>query len=44
MQKLGTKLCKEIKIINVVCTADLQQKIEIKKFNEFGWGIYDFKI
>jgi len=29
------------KIVNVVTTADLKQKVDIKKFPEFAWGIYD---
>ena len=44
MQKLETKPREEITIVNVVCTADLKQRIEIKKFNEFSWGIYDSEI
>jgi transcription initiation factor TFIID TATA-box-binding protein len=31
----------EIKISNIVTTADLKQKINIEKLNNFPWGIYD---
>ena len=41
MQKLESILHKEIKISNIVTTADLKQKINIKKLNNFSWGIYD---
>lgn len=34
-------LLKKIKISNVVSTADLSQKIDITKLNDFPWGIYD---
>lgn len=32
---------KNIKICNIVTTADLAQKIDIAKLNDFPWGIYD---
>jgi len=35
MQKLNFKLRKEIKITNVVCTADLKQIIDIASFNKY---------
>ncbi|KER06870.1 TATA-box-binding protein [Marine Group I thaumarchaeote SCGC AAA799-E16] len=35
MQNLESLLCPEIKIQNVVCTADLKQKIDITSFNEY---------
>ena len=41
MQKLELALPNEIKISNVVTTADLKQKINIEKLNDFSWGIYD---
>jgi transcription initiation factor TFIID TATA-box-binding protein len=41
MQKLESVLPKKIKISNIVTTADLKQKIDIEKLNEFSWGIYD---
>jgi transcription initiation factor TFIID TATA-box-binding protein len=41
MQKIKTLLPKEIKIRNVVTTADLKQKIDIEKLNDVPWGIYD---
>lgn len=34
-------LFKEIKIANIVTTADLFQTIDITKLNNFPWGIYD---
>ena len=34
-QKIETEIIEEIKIRNVVCTADLKQKIDIKSFNKF---------
>ncbi len=33
----------ELKIQNVITTADLQQPIDITKFNEFPWGRYDIE-
>jgi transcription initiation factor TFIID TATA-box-binding protein len=41
MQKLKSVLPKNTKISNVVTTADLKQKIDITKLNDFPWGIYD---
>lgn len=35
MQKLDTQLRKEIKISNVVCTADLKQKVDLTTFNKY---------
>ena len=35
------KLEKEIKIRNVVTTADLGQKVNIERLNNFSWAIYD---
>ena len=32
------------KITNVVCTGSLNQSVDIKTFNKFGWGIYDMAI
>ncbi|MDE2590575.1 MAG: hypothetical protein KGL95_13030 [Patescibacteria group bacterium] len=31
-------------ISNVICTADLHQKVDLKKFLNFRWGIYDSEI
>lgn len=33
-----------LKTVNVVVTADTKQQIEIDKFNEFDWGLYDEEI
>ena len=41
MQKFEPILPKEVKISNLVTTADLKQKINIKQLNDFPWGIYD---
>ena len=41
MQKLESILPKEIQISNIVTTADLKQKFNIQKLNDFPWGIYD---
>lgn len=41
MQIVKNSLFKEIRISNVVTTADLKQKINIQKLNNFSWGIYD---
>jgi TATA-box binding protein (TBP) (component of TFIID and TFIIIB) len=41
MQIIKNHLPKELKICNIVTTADLKQKIDIEKLNEFPWGIYD---
>jgi TATA-box binding protein (TBP) (component of TFIID and TFIIIB) len=41
MQIIQDNLPKEIKISNIVTTADLKQKINIEKLNDFPWGIYD---
>lgn len=41
MQKLELTLPDEIQISNVVTTADLKQKINIEKLNDYSWGIYD---
>ena len=30
-----------IKITNVITTADIKQKVDITKFNDYPWGIYD---
>jgi len=35
------QLRKEIKIHNIICTADLKQKINIKEFSKYSWGIFD---
>jgi len=37
MQVLEEKLRKEISIQNVVCTADLKQKVDIASFNEYAY-------
>lgn len=39
MQKQTTK--SNFVITNVVSTGNLNQTVDIKKFNKFGWGIYD---
>ena len=31
----------EIQICNIITTADLKQKVNITKLNNFPWGIYD---
>ena len=31
------------KMQNIICTADLQQHIDARKFNNFPWGRYDTK-
>ncbi len=31
----------KIKIVNVITTADLKQKFDITKLNNYSWGIYD---
>jgi TATA-box binding protein (TBP) (component of TFIID and TFIIIB) len=31
----------QLKIQNVICTADLKQDIDVRKFNDFSWGRYD---
>ncbi len=41
MLKLELTLSKEIKISNIVTTADLKQKVDIEKLNDYPWGIYD---
>lgn len=41
MQATQPILEKNIKISNIVTTADLAQKIDIAKLNDFPWGIYD---
>jgi len=41
MQIIKNKLPKEIQISNIVTTADLKQKVNISKLNDFPWGIYD---
>ncbi len=41
MLKSELILPKGIKISNIVTTADLKQKINIEKLNNFPWGIYD---
>lgn len=41
MQKNTCVLRKEISISNVVCTADLKQRVNIKKFVKYPWGIFD---
>ena len=41
MRKSCSLLPKEIKISNIVTTANLKQKVDIEKFNDFPWGIYD---
>lgn len=41
MQITQSTLKKNIKISNIVTTADLAQKIDITKLNDFPWGIYD---
>src|SRR5690349_15149101 len=35
MQRLENPLRKEIKISNVVCTADLKQPVDIRSFNKY---------
>ena len=35
MQVQDLKLRKELKIVNVVCTADLKQQVDIASFNEY---------
>jgi len=44
MQKNIYILRKEISIANVVCTADLKQRVNIKKFVKYPWGIFDEEI
>jgi len=41
MQVIKNKFPKNVKISNVVTTADLKQKVDIEKLNDFPWGIYD---
>jgi len=41
VQKNTSILRKEILISNVVCTADLKQKVNITKFVKYPWGIFD---
>ena len=41
MQIIKNKLPKKIKISNIVTTADLKQKFDIEKLNDYSWGIYD---
>ena len=41
--KNGNFKLHELKIQNVITTADLQQPIDIIKFNEFPWGRYDIE-
>jgi TATA-box binding protein (TBP) (component of TFIID and TFIIIB) len=41
MQVIKNKLPKNIQISNVVTTADLKQKFDIEKLNDYSWGIYD---
>lgn len=41
MQIVRNKLPKNIQISNIVTTADLKQKFNIEKLNDFPWGIYD---
>jgi len=41
MQKNICILRKGISIANVVCTSDLKQKVNIKKFVKYPWGIFD---
>jgi TATA-box binding protein (TBP) (component of TFIID and TFIIIB) len=42
MQK--QKIKSKLSIVNVVATANLNQKISIEKFVKFGWGIYDLAV
>jgi TATA-box binding protein (TBP) (component of TFIID and TFIIIB) len=41
MQIVKNELPDNVKIANVVTTADLAQKFNIAKLNDFPWGIYD---
>jgi len=41
MQVVTNVVPKEVKISNIVTTADLKQKVDIEKLNDFPWGIYD---
>jgi len=41
MQVIKNKLPKKTKISNIVTTADLKQKFDIEKLNDYSWGIYD---
>ncbi len=41
MQVIKNNIHKEIKISNIITTADLKQKIDITLLNDFPWGIYD---
>jgi len=41
MQVFINSLSKGLTIVNVVTTADLKQKVNIEKLNDFAWGIYD---
>ena len=41
MWNIKSVLPENIKISNIVTTADLKQKVNIKKLNDFPWGIYD---
>ena len=33
----------ELKICNVITTADLKQLVDITRFNKFQWGLYDLE-
>lgn len=37
-------LRKDLRISNVVCTANLNQKVDLNEFHNFAWGIYDLEI
>lgn len=41
MQVVKKELPKNVKIANIVTTADMKQKFNIQKLNDFPWGIYD---
>jgi len=41
LQIVEHNLPKGVKIVNVVATADLSQKLSITKLNNYPWGIYD---
>lgn len=41
---LKQQLKPKLAIVNVVSTSTLNQKVDIRKFIEFGWGIYDSEI
>lgn len=44
MQIATDEIRKEIKIQNIICTADLQQNVPIVSFRNFSWGIHDEEI